>query len=113
MLSDCGKAKFAGNHFAGEIAFADEQRRDEHARRGNLRQDVFDLRFLFPERLADFGENFPAAQFRRVLINRRGGIGVLLRAVAQHHQRGIGEFIAVHAKGLAQDRAVRKPAFRK
>ena len=97
-----------GNDFAGEIALADEERHDEHARGGKVRQDVFDLRFLFPERLAHFGKDFPAAQFRRVLINRRGGIGILLRAMAQHHQRGIGEFIAFHAKGLAQDRAVRK-----
>jgi hypothetical protein len=41
-------------------------------------------------------------------MDRRGGIGVLLRAVTQHHERGIGELIAVHAKGLAQERAVRK-----
>jgi len=68
------------------------------------------LWFLFPERFADFGKNFPAAQFRRVLIHRRGRVGVSLRAVAEHHQRGIGEFIAVHAKGLAQDQAIRKLA---
>ncbi len=42
----------------------------------SFRQHVFDLRFLFPKRLAHFAENFPAAQFRRVLENRRGGIVV-------------------------------------
>jgi len=70
------------------------------------------LRFLFPERLVDFGEKAPAAQFRRVLTDRRGGIGVLLRAVTQHHECGIGKGI-VHAKGLAQERAIRKLAIRK
>jgi len=68
------------------------------------------LRFLLPEGLAHVGENFPAAQFRRVLTDGRGGIGILLRAVTQHHERGIAEFIAVHAKELAQERAVRKLA---
>ena len=76
-------------------------------------QDFFDLRFLFPERLADVGENFPAAQFRRVLVHRRGGIGVLLRAMAQHHQRGVGKVFIVHAKGLAQEPIIRKRVFPK
>ncbi len=75
-------------------------------------QDLFDLRLLFPERLADFGENVPAAQFRRVLVNRRGGIFVLRRAVAEHHQRGIGEIFTVHAARLAQAQTVRKPRLR-
>ena len=73
-------------------------------------KNVFDLRLLFPERLADFGKYVPTAQFRRVLVNRRGGIGVLLRAMAQHHQHGVAEWFAVHAKGLAEDAALRKPA---
>jgi len=66
--------------------------------------------FLFPERLTNSGEDFPAAQLGRMLINGRGGIGILLRAMAQHHKRGIGEFIAFHAKGLTQDHALRKLA---
>ena len=107
------KAELARNDFTGEIAFADEERRNEHPRRGKIRQNLFDLRFLFPERLADFGKNLPAAQFRRVLMDGRGGTGVLLRAVAQHHERGIGELIAVHATGLAQERALCKRAVAK
>jgi hypothetical protein len=43
-------------------------------------------------------------------MDGRGRIGILLRAVTQHHERGIAEFIAVHAKELAQERAVRKLA---
>ena len=93
----CVKAEFARDDFADEIAFADEQRHDERARRGNFRQNLFDLRFLFPERLADFGENLPPAQFRRMFKNRRGGIFILRRAVAQHHQRSVGEIVTVHA----------------
>ena len=88
-----------------EIAFADEQRRDENARRGNFRQNFFDLRFLFPERLADFGKNFPAAQFRRVLEDRRGGMFVQRRAVAEHHQRGIGKIFAFARGKVGADRA--------
>ena len=107
------QAELAGDEVAGEIAFADEERCDEDARRGKHREDPLDLRFLFPERLADFGEKVTAAQFRRVLTDRRGGIGVLLRAVTQHHERGIGEFVAVHAKGLAQEQAIRKLALQK
>lgn len=59
------------------------------------------------------GKDFPAAQLGRMLVNRRGGIGILFRAMAQHHEHGLGEFIAFHAKGLAQDRAVRKLALLK
>ena len=104
-----GKAKLAGDDFVAEVTFADEQRHDEYARCGNLRQNLFDLRLLFPERLADFGENFPSAQFRRVLVNRRGGIVILRRAVAQHHQCGLGEIFTVHAPRLAHAQTVRKP----
>ena len=75
----------------------------------NLRQNLFDLRFLFPECLADGGENFPAAQFRRVLVNRRAGIGLLRRAVTEHHQHGIREIVTVHAARLAHTPTVRKP----
>jgi hypothetical protein len=75
----------------------------------NLRQNLFDLRFLFPECLADGGENFPAAQFRRVLVNRRGGTVILHRAVAEHHQCGLGEIFIVHTARLAHKPNVRKP----
>ena len=85
-----------------EIAFADEQWRDEDPRRGNFRQHFFDLRFLFPERLAHFAENLPAAQFRRVLEDRRGGIVIQRRAMAEHDQRGIGKIFTVHTPRLAQ-----------
>ena len=95
------------------MAFADEQGRDEDARRKNLGQDFADLRFLFPERLADTGENLPAAQFCGVLIDRRGGIGILLRAMSQHHQPGIGKVLSAHPKGLTQEPAVRKPPIRR
>jgi hypothetical protein len=37
----------------------------------------------------------------------------LLRAVTQHHERGIAEIIAVHAKGLAQEPAGRKLTLQK
>jgi hypothetical protein len=107
------KAELVGNDFTGEIAFADEERRNEHPRREKIRQNFFDLRFLFPERLADFGKNPPTTQFRRVLMDGRGGTGVLLRAVTQHHERGIGELIVIHATGLAQERTLRKRAVAK
>ncbi len=113
MTSGRKQSQARGESLLREIAFADKERRDENARRGNVRQYPFDLRFLFPERLADFGKNLPAAQFRRVLMDGRGGTGVLLRAVAQHHERGIGELIAVHATGLAQERALCKQAVAK
>ena len=76
---------------------------------GNFRQNLFDLRLLFPKRLADVGKDFPPAQFRRVLEDRRGGILVLRRAVAQHHQRGIGKIVTVHGARLAHASAIRKP----
>lgn len=107
------EAELLWNDLVAEIALADEERHDEHARSGKAREDAFDGRFLFPERLAHFGEKFPATQFCRVLIDRRGGTGILLGAVPQHHQRGIAEFIAFHAKGLAQDRPLRKLALQK
>ena len=96
-----GKAEFARDDFVAEVTFADEQGHDEHARRRNFGQDFFDLRFLFPERLADGGENFPAAQFRRVLVNRRGGTVILHRTMAEHHQCGLGEIFTVHTARLA------------
>jgi hypothetical protein len=48
-------------------------------------------------------------QLRRVLENRRSGTGVQLRAMAQHHQHGVGKIFSVHAQGLAQCQAARKP----
>ena len=105
----CAKVEFFRDHFADKIALADEQRRDENARHGNFRKDFFDLRLLFPERLADAAENFPAAQFRRVLEHRRGGLVVQFRAVAEDDQHGIGKTLAVHTPKLAQPRADRKP----
>ena len=96
------KTQFLWNDFCAEIAFADKQRRDENSWRGNFRQNFFDLRFLFPERLAHLREEAPAAQFRRVPENRRGGSGVQIRAVAHHHECGVGEIIAVHAQWLAR-----------
>jgi hypothetical protein len=57
----------------------------------------------------DSGENLPAAQFHRVLENRRGGIFVQFRAVAQHHQHGVGKIVSVHAPELAKPQAARKP----
>src|SRR2546426_8211301 len=50
---------------------ADEQRNDEHTRRGNGRQYLLYLRLLLPKRFAHLGENSAPPQFRRVLINRR------------------------------------------
>ena len=67
------------------------------------------MRLLFPERLTHLREDFPAAQFRRVLENRRGGLIVQDRAVAKEDQRGIGEIITLHASKLAQPGADRKP----
>jgi hypothetical protein len=53
----------------------------------------------------DPGKHFPPAQFRRVLVNRRGGIFVLRRAVAQHHQRGLRKIVTVHGIRLAQPKS--------
>ena len=103
------KAEFARNYFAAEIALADEERRDEHARRGKFGQDILDLRLLLPERLPDCAEDSTPSQFGRVLEDRRGGICVLPGAMPEHHQRGIGEFIAFHTKGLVNDLFIRKP----
>jgi hypothetical protein len=60
------------------------------------------LRFLLPKRLADSGENLPAAQFRCVLEHRRGGILVQFRAMSEHYQRGIGKIFYVHAQRVSQ-----------
>ena len=54
-------------------------------------------------------ENFPAAQFRRMLEDGRGGLVIQRRAVAEHHQRGIGETFSLHKSKLAKPRADRKP----
>jgi hypothetical protein len=43
-----------------------------------------------------------------VLQDRRGGLVVQRRAVAEHDQRGIGKIISWHAPKLAQARADRK-----
>ena len=107
---DGRKAQFFRDDFGAEIAFADEKRHDEDARRGDFSENFFDVRFLFPERFANFGEDFPAAQFRRVLQNRRGGLVVQGRAVAENDQRRIGKVLTVHPLELAQGQAVRKPA---
>jgi len=56
---------------------------------------------LFPKRFAHFGKNFPAAQFRRVLKNRRGGLVIQNRAVAEHDQHGVGKSVALHPLKLA------------
>ena len=71
-----GETQFLRDDFRAEIAFADEQRDDENSRSGDSGEDAFDMRFLFPERLMDPGKYVPAAQFRRVLVNRRGGLVV-------------------------------------
>jgi hypothetical protein len=57
----------------------------------------------------DGGKNFPPAQFRRVLVNRRGGTVILRRAMTQHHQCGLGEIFTVHPARLAQRTATGKP----
>jgi hypothetical protein len=36
-----------------------------------------------------------------VLVNRRGGTVILRRAVAEHHQYGLGEILIVHTARLA------------
>lgn len=69
----------------------------------NFRQNLFHLRFLFPKRLAHVSEDFSPTQFRCVLMNRRGGIFVLRRDVAQQHQRSTGETLVIHARWLADD----------
>ena len=79
------------------MAFADEKRHDEDTRRGDFGENFFEVRLLFPKGFANFGENLPAAQFRRVLKHRRGGLVVQRRAVAQHDQRGVGEVFTLHA----------------
>ncbi len=79
------------NDFGAEIAIADEERHDEHAWRGNFRENFFDVRLLLPERFMHLGKNPATAQFRRVLDDRRGGLVVQLRPVAEQHQRGIAE----------------------
>jgi len=66
-----------------------------------FRQNLFHLRFLFPKRLAHVSEDLSPTQFRCVLMNRRGGIFVLRRAVAQQHQRSISEILVIHARWLA------------
>ncbi len=72
-------------------------------------ENFFDLRLLFPEGFAHFGKNLPAAQFRRMLQDGRGGLVVQRRAVAEHHQRGIGKTFTLHAPKLAQPHSDRKP----
>ena len=67
------------------------------------------MRFLFPESFADSGKNFPAAQFRRVLEHRRGGLVVQNRPVAEDDQRGVMEIFNLHATKLAQACANFKP----
>ena len=64
------------NDIGGEIAFTDEERNDENFRFRDVRQHVFDLRFLFPERLAHFGEEIASPLFGRVLVDGRGRIVV-------------------------------------
>lgn len=66
------KPKRVRNDVTAEIAFADEERDDENVFGGYCGEDGFDLRFLFPKRFMDFGENLAAAQFGRVLVNRNG-----------------------------------------
>jgi hypothetical protein len=64
------------------------------------------LGLLLPKCLAHLAENGAAAQLRRVLKHRRGGLIVQIRAMAQHHQRGIGKTGVVHPPKLthpAQD----------
>ena len=91
------------------MAFANEKRHDEDTRRGDFGENFFDVRLLFPKGFANFIKNLPAAQFRRVLQNRRGGLVIQIRAVTKDDQRGIGKTFTVHAPKLAQPRADCKP----
>ena len=75
----------------------------------NRRQHLLYVRLLFPKRLAHFGEEVAPPQFRRVLIDRRGRIVVLRRAVAEQNQRGGGEIFPVHAEWLAEPTPTGKP----
>ena len=70
-------------------AIADEERDDEQARSENTPQDLPDVRFLFPKRLAHLSEDSPPAQFIGVLVRRRGRLGVDHRAMPDEHQRGV------------------------
>ena len=104
------EAQLGRDDFGAEIALADEQRHDEHARGDDFGEHGFDVRFLFPERLAHFRKDFPLTQFRRVLVHRRGGLVVQRRAVAEHNQRGVGEIFVLHGGIFAGRPAARKLA---
>jgi len=112
IWGDVREPKITRNDFAGEPAFADEQRHDEDARRGNGREDVLDLGFLLPERLMELRGKYPSAQFSRVLENRRGGISFNSVPWPSTTNAASERFSAFTRKGLAKQRVTRKPVLR-
>jgi hypothetical protein len=97
-----GQAQFARNDLLAEIAFADQQRRDEHPPRAESRQHLFHLRFLLPERLAHLGEKVPAPQLAGVLVNRRARFDALRRTMSEHNNRRIQEIVSRHRQWLTR-----------
>src|SRR5687768_12308354 len=75
-ITGLAQSKFARNHLFREIAFADEKRHDENARRKDATQDASNTRLQFPKCFDDLPKDATAAQFIRVLIRRRCRIGV-------------------------------------
>ena len=75
--------------------------RRTHVARKYLRKQHLDVRLLLPERLMHSGKNPATTQVRRVLDDRRGGLVIQRRPVAEQHQRGIAEIVALHASKLA------------
>ena len=69
-----GKAQFTGDDFGAEIALADKERHNELARGSGFGEDFFDVRLLFPKRLADAAEKVAAPQLGGMLKNWRSGL---------------------------------------
>ena len=84
-----GEAEFARDNFLGEIPFADEERNNEYPRGECAAKNGGDGGFLFPERFEHVRKNPAAAEFIRMLIGRRGGIGIKGGAVSDQDERGI------------------------
>ncbi len=83
--------QFSRHEVVCEVALAHEHRHGEHLETLYEVEGVVELRFLFPEGGSDFRELVQPPKSKRELVDRPGGIGAQVRAMADEENCGLGQ----------------------